>query len=153
MRKVLLLALILVIMIITALYFSVPKETIVVDSETDTTFKELNPDFVSSKTFIINYTIGDSTDKYSLQKTLFEDAYSAEKYKNHFSDSTTNVHVNRSAVKIGEFEGYTFDNLDMKDGRITSVGLLLMREETLLYGYGREKESLIKVTKWFIERY
>ena len=156
MRKALLLAIILVILIITISYLSIPKENITLDKEDDITLNltnPVNPDFVSVKNYIINYKIGENDWKYNIQKVVFKDAASARNYSDFYMYSSRSIISNTDSLKIGNFEGYLFNTHNIESGRIDGYGLVLVEGENNLYGFGTEKEPLIKVTEWFIEEY
>jgi hypothetical protein len=152
MRRVWIPVLTIAIVIVVSAYFLMQKETIVFDSETDFTSSQTNPDVLSSKDYIINYSSG-STKKYTIQSLIFKDSASAESYADSFMNITSSLTADRTSMEVDEFKGYLFNTLHIDSGRVTGVGLLLRRETTLLYAFGGEKDPLIKVTKWFIERY
>jgi hypothetical protein len=155
MRRGVILALVIAIFI-TSIYFFFPKETIILESESDITSSLTSPvtsDFVTVKNYVIEYKNGDLNWKYSIQRAIFKDSNSARNYSEFYMKASSSIISNEEPLKAGEYDGYLFNTHSIESGNNDGYGLVMTGNESVLFCFGKNKEALIKVVGWFIEKY
>jgi hypothetical protein len=150
-KTFILLIVLIAIVIILLFYFTNPKEVIKIESEEKIPSSEIDPNVVTAKSYYIDYEYGDLSEKYYIQEVLFQNSDVAENFVTNFMTKSKNLLTNKNSLKIGEFEGYSFDILGVESEKYV-FGLLIRNRDVIIYGDGISKENLIKVTEWFTNR-
>ncbi len=158
-RKLLiLLIIILVLVVFPIIYFSffsnfILKESIVLDKEKIISPSQIDSNVLSAKSHNIIYRYDDSVENYYIQKAIFRDGVTAENFTERFLSETRDFMVNKNSLIIGNFIGYSFDIIGIESEEIDSYGMLIKRDNVLIYGIGKDIDNLFKVGEWFINQY
>ena len=148
--KYLILSIVILVVIIVAFNF-IPRENITIENEVETTLDQTVSE-LSAKSYDIIYNYDGGSEKYFIQEAIFKDSDSARKFTETFIEDLSNYTTNRESLTIGDFEGYSFVTLSL-ESKESGFGLLIRKGDSMIYGSGIDKNNLIKVTEWFINRY
>ena len=147
MRKFWIIIVILALSIILLSYFT---ESISVVRENNWSADYYN--ISSGIDYVIKYSYGEFSENYIVQKVVFQDAASLDDALARWIDRLSNLTQSRADIEIGGLTGELLGIINADTGKL-EYHIEIKNGNILINGDGDDKEILVKVFEWFIERY
>ena len=153
MKKLWIVGLLIVLAVAVGVYIIFSDNSIKIVSEENIPQGQNDSSIISAKGYDVSYDYGKYTERYYVQKLTFQDDASAEAFESSLLKESENMFINRTAIKIKDFDGHLFNVLGVDSRKNAGYGFLVRNRNVIIYASGSNEDTLYKVGEWFIGRY